>query len=211
MRWLGVAEDSGSSPLWCRPVSSLLLVGRDRMWVLLCYHDGSECDMKRLTMLVIVLVLLASSVPVGAQDGGELKCDTTTFNDLLGTFAQTLLDAQGAEPEAQYEAMVGVKARIASLDGPCLGLDFGADHDIVTDPVYVPAGIYRATLQAQPEDSLFATGIVISGDCGRLGEIELFYLAADGDQSVVQSTGCALIWEVKSVDGPFMITFEKLN
>jgi hypothetical protein len=163
--------------------------------------------MKRMLLLAVIIFVLTGPV-VSAQE--EIQCPAADVEVAIATALDTLTAAQGQDATTQYAAAVQARSTLAALDSACLGLDFEGSDATVTDPVYVPAGIYRVA--ATTEGYMTVLPTILEGDCGS----DFYFIlsageATEGAQAVFQSEGCSLIWEVSNVTEPFEVTFEKIK
>jgi hypothetical protein len=166
---------------------------------------------------IILIVLCATLILAGsmarAQDGGELKCTDADVSAAVDEALAGLQAAQGQDAATAYEATRQVKAELATLDSLCLGLDFeGSATNVVSDPVIIPAGVYRVTVTTN--GYFMMSGTVLEGRC--TDAINLFILsegdAVTGAQAVLESEGCTVLWEISTVSAPpYTVTFEKIK
>lgn len=168
--------------------------------------------MKRLSMLVVIVMGILAITPTFAQEPPELKCSTAATQEIIDSVIGTLSDVPADDVQAHYIAVQEAQAQLARIDSLCLGLDFKGTANIVSDPVYVPAGLYRVT--ATSADSFFLYMTPLEGECGpRYGEA-LFSVsgegAANGAQALLFSEGCLAIWETNYINAPYTVTFERL-
>jgi len=92
-------------------------------------------------------------------------------------------------------------------------LDFEGTTDTVSDPVTIPEGVYRVSLETEGT-GLSVEMIVLTGECyvgNSSWDTEVFSLAEDGAQSLITSKECDVMWQVEYVDAPFKLTFEKMR
>lgn len=92
-------------------------------------------------------------------------------------------------------------------------LDFEGTTDTVSDPVTIPEGVYRVSLETEGT-GLSVEMIVLTGECyvgNSSWDTEVFSLADDGAQSLITSKECDVMWQVEYVDAPFKLTFEKMR
>jgi hypothetical protein len=92
-------------------------------------------------------------------------------------------------------------------------LDFEGTIDVVTDPIGVPEGIYRATLKTA-DQAVNIEMVVLEGECyvgNTSWNKSLFSYSENGAQSVLTSKGCKLIWQAENVHSSFNVTFEKVQ
>ena len=154
--------------------------------------------MKRV-ILIIVVVLAGLVWPANAQEGETtLKCSDQDTSAALQTAADLIAGAQGQDVTAQYAAIVDARSALAAVDSACLGLDFQGSGMTVSDPVFVPAGIYRVTVTTA--DSFVMDATVLDGECEASSIMGLFTIlgedAANGAQAVFKSEGCLTLWEI---------------
>ena len=92
-------------------------------------------------------------------------------------------------------------------------LDFEGTGDMVSDPVTIPGGIYRVSLQTE-DTGLSLEMVVLVGECyvsNSLWETTVFSYKGDGAQSLITSEECDVMWQVENADEPFQISFEKVR
>lgn len=161
---------------------------------------------------IFLCILALSPVPSAvAQDGNGLVCAPEDVQTVLDDALAALTAAQSASMDDQYSAIVETRAMLATLDSRCLGLDFEGTAEIVTDSVYIPAGIYRVTVTTEGYFIMHET--VLSGSCkfSRLGLNVSAGDATQGAQALFNSDGCTLLWEISNVTAPYTVSFEKMN
>ena len=171
--------------------------------------------MYRLILFGLACVFLLSGV-ASAQDGDELQCDVTVTQAAIEQALALLQGGHGQDVDTAYAAIIKARDVLAAVQGACLGLDFNGDQDMVTDPVYLPAGIYRATAQTTADNWFSVLIIALDGACYHdtaSYDATLFSTAQDGDQAVLTSEGCTASFEIKyvDIDAPYAVTFEKLR
>lgn len=170
--------------------------------------------MKRFMVMLIVLVLLADSVPVGAQDGGELQCDEVDIGSAATSIMLSLQMLEGMTPEEALNTLVGIQGDIAVLQSQCWGLDFEGVAGTLHGPMYLPEGLYRVSVATN--DFFIMQGIRLSGECGNdySDEFNVFNAFSSGDftaEVALRSGGCEVLFETSNVFGPYTVTFEKLR
>ncbi len=167
--------------------------------------------MKRLGLMILLFALLVGA-PVTAQDtSAPLTCTAEDTAAATATALELLTGAQEQDVNAQYAAIIDARAVLAALDGVCLGLDFkGEAHDWVSDPIYVPEGIYRVKLDTI-DDLISIDMVMLEGECEGSFMNELFSLATGGAETVLKSSGCTLLWQVMYATEPYAVTFEKIK
>ncbi|MBN1681266.1 MAG: hypothetical protein JW966_13345 [Anaerolineae bacterium] len=161
--------------------------------------------MKRVVVIAVVLMLALSTVPVRAQDG-ELQCSQADIDAAIDE-ATALLQT------GEYADLVAARSVLAAVDSLCLGLDFEGDADMVSDPVYVPEGLYRVTVTT--EKYFIMHVMKLEGSCGHASFGSLFNVgegeANNGADSLLESEGCEALWDISNVSAPYTVTFEKLK
>jgi hypothetical protein len=171
--------------------------------------------MIRKFTLAFVLVLAALIIaPVKAQEGGELKCSVEDTTAVLQTASNLIAEAQGQDVTSQYATIVDLRAALAEIDSACLGLDFEGASNTASDPVFIPAGLYRATLTTDADANMDVDMIILDGACypaGKNWETTLFDFVGGGSQVMLASEGCTLIWQTEFVHAPYKVSFEKLQ
>lgn len=181
--------------------------------------------MRKFLLSVLVSVLMAFGI-ANAQDNAELKCSDAEIRGALDQSITALKEAKNQDSADALVSIVRLNTFIGVFVSSCYGLDFSGDGSVnsaVTDPVWIPAGTYRVTLD-MPADSpdvpgiyIGITGTVLEGACDGWDtgwEITLFMAASHGDQTVLNSRdGCLLIWETEFINQPtpFAVKFEKLR
>ncbi len=168
--------------------------------------------MKRLSVLVVIVMGILAITPALAQEPPELICSTAATQEIIDSVIGTLSDVPADDVQAHYAAVQDAQAQLARLESLCLGMDFKGTTNIVSDPVYIPAGLYRVT--ATSADSFFLYITPLDGECGpRYGD-SLFSIsgedAANGAQALLFSEGCLAIWETNHISAPYTVTFERL-
>ena len=153
--------------------------------------------------LCLMLLLLGSIASVHAQDE---ECDPAA----VATASETAI---GLLQTGEYGDLVEARGILAALDSVCLGLDFEGETETVSDPVVIPAGLYRVTVSG---DTYFIMDVVpLEGECGARSYGKLFNLMDDqvaaGAAAVLESEGCTAVWEISNIRGPYRVTFEKLK
>lgn len=177
--------------------------------------------MKRLVLAFSVCVFCFSGV-AWAQDDPELKCDSDVIKEAVTQAIAILQETQTQESAETLETIIKLKTILSSLVSFCHGMDFSGDGNVVSDPVFVPKGTYRVTLDMPADDPdepyLYVTiqGNVLEGECEGWDSGWSFYLfstGSHGEQVALNSReGCLLVWEVEFTNDstPFTIKFEKL-
>jgi len=92
-------------------------------------------------------------------------------------------------------------------------LDFEGIGDFVSDPVTIPKGIYRVSLETE-DTQLSVDMVVILGECyvgNSSWDTGVFSFEGNGAQSLITSEECDVIWQVTDADGFFKISFGKMN
>ncbi len=165
-----------------------------------------------LTLLCLILFLVP--IPVHAQEAPVCEPDLTEITTL---FEEAQAALEDADLDTALEALRAIRIELSLIDSQCLGLDFEGDSQEVSDPVEVPAGLYRIT--ATTEGYLIIHAILIDGECGegtgsRLSE-SLFNVGAgegnEGAEIIFTSNGCTVLWETSNVTTPYAITWEKIK
>lgn len=99
---------------------------------------------------------------------------------------------------------------VAYTDGM---LDFEGTGDVVSDPVTIPEGIYRVSLETE-STHLKLEMVILAGECyvgNSPWETTVFSFKAGGAQSLITSEECDVLWQVENADEPFQISFEKIR
>jgi len=90
-------------------------------------------------------------------------------------------------------------------------LDFEGTGDLVSDPVTIPEGIYRVSLETE-DDRLSLEMVVLAGECyvgNSSWDTTVFSFKGGGAQSLITSEDeCDVMWQVENADAPFQISFE---
>lgn len=157
--------------------------------------------------VMLFIILLICFVPILAQDEGigfdELctEAGKATVAEGLTTFADGLLDY--TEQELNL-ALTQIQAILASYKTQCEGLVFNSEQypDGVTDPILIPDGTYRVTLETSGRVTIDITEL--DGRCGDT------YLYQEDEQTVSQIENCVALFDIES-DAEWTLTFEKMG
>ncbi len=167
-------------------------------------------------LVLLALVTASGATGVYAQDDGEPLCSEQDVSDAITAALAALEEAQGLPVAEQLAKVLEVKASLAAISGQCAGLDFEGNGPTVTDPYKIPPGAYRITLFS--ESSTVINGKVISGVCYEYKTDEFELIASfepdpvDGVDAFLRvGEDCLMVWELQFVEGPFKVTFEKLD
>jgi hypothetical protein len=168
---------------------------------------------RRSLVLVALLIFVFTIGSIHAQEGAEVQCTSDDLNAALGPVIDQLTAAQTQDAAAAYESIVAARESLAALDSSCLGLDFEGTADTVSDPAYVPAGLYRVTVVT--EGYFILKSLVVEGECEGTSYGSLFAVtegrAKTGAQAAFKSDGCTVIWETSSVSAPYAVSFERMK
>ena len=162
--------------------------------------------MRRVMVLIVLVSVLIGVVSAQAQ---EPQCSD---EDVQAVIDEALAVLSGGG----YESTIQARQVLAQADVMCLGLDFEGTTDMVGEPVYVPEGLYRATLEINGDENdwMDTDLLVLEGDCyegTRSGNVDLFDWASSGDESVLTSEGCTVIFVTEYTTAPYTVIFEKLK
>lgn len=169
--------------------------------------------MKHLIIVFLIGLIIFGGSTVKAQDGSQpLKCTAQDTQGVIQVASDALATAKDLDAAGQYDAAVNAKKALMTLDTICLGLDFEGNAEKVSDPVYVPKGIYRVT--ATTEGFFMLRPTILEGNCDPDG-ITLFNLSSGegntGAQAILKSEGCVALWEISNVSAPYSLKFEKMK
>ena len=175
--------------------------------------------MKRITVFLLLLVLLAASLPihVHAQDAADEGCtadDVAAYlDDLEAATASARVALESVDPASALAELAEITTAYYALQSACLGLTFEGDSGQVIGPVEFPQGMYRATMTAG--GSINSDVEVIEGECGYTNYMGFMIMSMSGQASselVFKSSGCTALITVEAIlPVSWSLTFEKLN
>jgi hypothetical protein len=167
--------------------------------------------MKRFVMIGLLVIALMPGLAVRAQDGGE--CDLPGAVDAA---LEQLAAARDLETSEALAALAEVRSGLSKAERECLGLDFEGTANTVSDPVEIPAGLWRVTITT--EGYIILSVMVLDGTCEAQGIYGADTLASlsrgqgvDGSDVLFMSEGCTAIWQTQNVTDPYTVTFQRMQ
>jgi hypothetical protein len=157
-----------------------------------------------IVTLLIVLVVVASSVPTAAQTT-KPKCDPAAV------IAKANALKSGGDAKKDVQALVALQAEISQLNLMCNGMVLSGKTSKVLDPITLPSATYRVKVTNK---KVLVIGSVISttlsGECGVAGVIMAIQTDQREMEGVIESKDCRMVIDIKNLSD-WTIGFEPLE
>lgn len=172
-------------------------------------------SMFRLLVALLVCLLVLPEV-ASAQDGDEPQCIEENVSAAIDHALAQLREAKAQDISTALATLGSVRSMLAELDAQCRGLAFSGTTGVVHGPVTVPEGIYRIIVTA--DRYFIMSSLVLEGACshGFADEVAIFneMQGEAGEfaaEKIFKSEGCSALFETSNIQGPYTVTFEKIQ